>query len=63
VVAETMSNRFGEFQMEYTQQSHLKLCINLPDSKSIRVPLKRFTSDQPAAKSRTSSPNRAAGKQ
>jgi hypothetical protein len=62
VVAETMSNRFGEFQMEYTQQSQLKLCINLPDSKSIRVPLKRFTSDQPAAKSRTSSRNRAAGK-
>ena len=53
VVAETMSNRFGEFQMEYDQQTQLKLCIYLRDSKSIQVPLKKFTSDQPAAKSRT----------
>ncbi|MCU1235734.1 MAG: hypothetical protein JWP63_3701 [Candidatus Solibacter sp.] len=53
VVAETMSNRFGEFQMEYDQQTQLKLCILLRDSKSIQVPLKKFTSDQPAAKSRT----------
>jgi hypothetical protein len=52
VVAETKSNRFGEFQMEYDQQTQLKLCIYLRDSKSIQVPLKRFTSDQPAAKSR-----------
>ena len=27
VVAETVSNRFGEFQMEYDQQAQLKLCI------------------------------------
>jgi hypothetical protein len=54
VVAETISNRFGEFQMEYDQQTQLKLCIYLRDSKSIQVPLKKFTSDQPAAKSRTS---------
>ena len=27
VVAETLSNRFGEFQMEYDQQAQLKLCI------------------------------------
>jgi hypothetical protein len=53
VVAETRSNRFGEFQMEYDQQTQLKLCIYLRDSKSIQVPLKKFTSDQPAAKSRT----------
>ena len=52
VVAETLSNRFGEFQMEYDQQTQLKLCIYLRDSKSIQVPLKKFTSDQPAAKSR-----------
>ena len=63
VVAETLSNRFGEFQLEYAQQPQLNLCINLPDSKSIRVPLKRFIADQPAAKSRTSSRQRAAGKQ
>ena len=52
VVAETRSNRFGEFQMEYDQQTQLKLCIYLRDSKSIQVPLKKFTSDQPAIKSR-----------
>ena len=63
VVAETLSNRFGEFQMEYDQQPQLKLCIDLRDSKSIHVPLKRFISDQPATKSRTSSGKRTAEKQ
>jgi len=63
VVAETVSNRFGEFQMEYDQQAQLKLCIHLQDSKSIQVPLKRFTSDQLAKKSRTPSRKRSAGKQ
>jgi hypothetical protein len=53
VVAETVSNRFGEFQMEYDQQTQLKLCISLRDAKSIQVLLKKFTSDQPAAKSRS----------
>jgi hypothetical protein len=62
VVAETLSNRFGEFQMEYDQQAKLNLCIDLHDSKSIKVPLKRFTSDQPARKSRTSSRKRTAEK-
>jgi hypothetical protein len=60
VVAETLSNRFGEFQMEYEQQSQLKLCIDLQDSKNIQVPLKKFIQDQPAAKSRTSSRKRTA---
>jgi hypothetical protein len=59
VVAETKSNRFGEFQMEYDQQTQLKLCIYLRDSKSIQVPLKKFTTDQPAAKSRTGIRNRS----
>jgi hypothetical protein len=63
VVAETLSNRFGEFQMEYDQQPQLKLCIDLRDAKSIQVPLKRFTSDQPATKSRTSSRKGSAEKQ
>src|ERR1019366_9254626 len=31
VVAETLSNRFGEFQLEYDQQPRLKLSINLRD--------------------------------
>ncbi len=55
VVAETLSNRFGEFQLEYEQRSQLKLCIDLRDSKSIQVPLKKLISDQPATKSGTSS--------
>ncbi|HEY2105810.1 MAG TPA: hypothetical protein VGH29_08495 [Candidatus Binataceae bacterium] len=59
VVAETVSNRFGEFQLEYEQRSQLKLCIALRDSKSIQVPLKRLISDQPAAKSGTSSRQRS----
>jgi hypothetical protein len=63
VVAETMSNRFGEFQMEYDQQRRLKLCIELRDSKSIQVPLKAFIADQTAPKSRTSSRKRAAENQ
>jgi hypothetical protein len=63
VVAETLSNRFGEFQMEYDQQSRLKLCIELRDSKSIQVPLKRFISEQPAGNSETSSRKRAPEKQ
>ena len=54
VVAETLSNRFGEFQLDYRQRSQLKLCIDLRDSKTIRVPLKRLISDQPALKSGTS---------
>ena len=55
VVAETRSNRFGEFQLEFEQQSQLKLCIFLEDSKVIQVPLKRLTSEPPAAKSGTRS--------
>ena len=59
VVAETLSNRFGEFQLEYDQQSRLRLCIDLRDSKNIQVPLRKFISDQPAGKSRVSSRTRA----
>ena len=55
VVAETVSNRFGEFQMEYEQKSHLQLVVHLQDAKVIQVPLKKLIFDQPAAKSRISS--------
>jgi hypothetical protein len=58
VVAETVSNRFGEFQMEYEQKSHLQLVVHLQDAKVIQVPLKKLISDQPAAKSRISSKQR-----
>lgn len=47
IVAETRSNRFGEFQMEYEQQSRLQLCVYLNDgSKCFQVPLKKFASDR-----------------
>jgi len=59
VVAETLSNRFGEFQLEYERRSQLKLCIDLRDSKSIQVPLKKLISDRPAPKSGTSSRQRS----
>ena len=49
LVAETVSNRFGEFQMEYEEQPQLKLCIHLADSKVIQLPLKKLTADQTAA--------------
>jgi hypothetical protein len=49
VVAETRSNRFGEFQMEYEQQGRLHLCVYLEDgAKRFQVPLKKFTSDKQA---------------
>jgi hypothetical protein len=49
VVAETRSNRFGEFQMEYEQQSRLQLCVYLENgAKCFQVPLKKFTSERPA---------------
>jgi hypothetical protein len=49
LVAETVSNRFGEFQMEYEERAQLKLCIHLTDSKMIQVPLKKLTADQTGA--------------
>jgi hypothetical protein len=58
VVAETVSNRFGEFQMEYEQKPQLQLVIQLQDSKTIQIPLKKLIFDQPAAKSRISSKKR-----
>jgi hypothetical protein len=65
VVAETLSNRFGEFQMEYEQQPALKLWISLQDgSKCIQVNLKSFTSDKPVNAERPSPRKRSAtGKQ
>ena len=61
VVVETLSNRFGEFQMEYEQQARLKLCIYLQDgSQNIQVPLKRFTSEKRAGNRRVSGRKRPA---
>jgi hypothetical protein len=47
VVAETRSNEFGEFQMEYEQQGRLQLCVDMDNgSKRFQVPLKKFASDK-----------------
>jgi hypothetical protein len=48
VIAETVSNRFGEFQMEYEQQGRLHLCVYLEGgSKRIQVSLKKLAADYP----------------
>jgi len=47
-VARTLSNEFGEFQMEYEQKGRLRLRISLVgDAKYIDVPLKRLSADRP----------------
>ena len=58
IVAQTVSNRFGEFQMEYEQKAPLQLVIRLQDTNLIQVPLKKLRFDPPAAKSRVSTKNR-----
>ena len=53
VVAETVSNRFGEFQMEYEQQGRLQLCVYLDGgARRIQVPLKKLVADRHAGKDR-----------
>lgn len=47
VIAETVSNRFGEFQMEYEQQGHLNLCVLLGGARCIQVPLRKLAADYP----------------
>jgi|SwirhisoilCB2_FD_contig_61_10001734_length_1522_multi_2_in_0_out_0_2 hypothetical protein len=50
VVAETRSNQFGEFQMEYEQQGKLQLCVYLEEgAKCFQVPLKKLASDRQVA--------------
>ena len=46
VVAHAVSNRFGEFQMEYAPARPLRLCVPLdPSGKRIEVPLDRLAGD------------------
>jgi len=53
VVAETVSNRFGEFQMEYEQQGRLQLCVYLDGgARRMQVPLKRLVADRHAGRDR-----------
>lgn len=45
VVAETRTNRYGEFQFEYVQQPRLQLCFILDGgSRRIQVPMKKIAS-------------------
>ena len=53
VVAETVSNRFGEFQMEYEQQGRLQLCVYMDGgARRIQVPLKKLVADKHAGRDR-----------
>jgi hypothetical protein len=62
VIAETLSNRFGEFQLEYEERAQLKLCISLADSGVIQLPLKKLTSEQTATQGRAAVRKRSGGK-
>ena len=51
VVAETRSNRFGEFRMEFEQRRQLQLCVYLEDgTQCIQVPVKRLGADTAVGK-------------
>lgn len=57
VVAETRSNEFGEFQMEYEQQGRLQLCVHLENgARRFQVPLKKFATDKLAGVERAALP-------
>ncbi|MDE3168247.1 MAG: hypothetical protein KGN36_20760 [Acidobacteriota bacterium] len=58
IIARTVSNPFGEFQLEYEQRARLKLVVHLPDSRRMELPLKKLSFDEPAAKSRSVSRKR-----
>jgi hypothetical protein len=63
VVAETRSNRFGEFQMEYQQQDGLQLWIYLEGGSScIQIPIQKFAEESPRPWNQ-SKPGKSAGKQ
>ena len=52
IVAETTSNRFGEFQMEYEQQGRLQLCVHLDGTRRIQVPLKKLVAERHVGRDR-----------
>jgi hypothetical protein len=61
IVAHTVYNRFGEFQMEYPPASDLRLRVALvPPGKRLELSLKRLVSEMPKPESRGKTP---AGKQ
>src|SRR5215469_18019054 len=42
VVAQTRSNRFGEFQLEYEERKGLRLKVELENAQEVEVPLRRL---------------------
>jgi hypothetical protein len=44
VIAQTLSNRFGEFQMEYGERKGLRLNVELADGHELEAPLRRLVS-------------------
>lgn len=52
VIAQTVSNRFGEFQLEYEQDGQLQLVIRLKDADEIQVPLKKLIIEERVGDSR-----------
>jgi hypothetical protein len=48
LVASTLCDRFGEFQMEYTPAPDLRLCVPLREAgKRLEIPLNRLTPEIP----------------
>ena len=48
VVASTLCDRFGEFQLEYTPARDLRLCVPLREvNKRLEIPLNRLTPESP----------------
>jgi len=46
VIAQTASNEFGEFSLEYTPRPDLRLCVSIADSGvRVEVPLKRLSDE------------------
>ena len=57
VVAETRSNAFGEFQMEYEQRGRLQLCVDLENgSRRLHIPLRRLIADSAVSLDRAELP-------
>ena len=51
VVASTLCDRFGEFQLEYTPARDLRLCVPLREaSKRLEIPLNRLTPETAPAR-------------
>ena len=53
VVASTLCDRFGEFQLEYTPARDLRLCVPLREAnKRLEIPLNRLTPEIPGPRRR-----------